>query len=128
MWIWLSNNAVTINTIINFFTAIGTVGAVILSLYFSTRNKPKLSVDGFVYVIYQEGTRYVGLSCTNIGNFPINCVSFSINPNKFGDKALRIFLNPDKAIKNLSTPLPKVLQHGDRITQYFELSFFVSSN
>ena len=124
MWVWLSNNAININTITNCFTAVGTVGAVILSLYFATKNRPKLHVNGHIYITFPDKTEHVELSCTNVSSLPINCTGFSIYPNKFRNKGLRIWLISTKAIESLSTPLPKVLQHSDKIKQCFELSIF----
>lgn len=95
-----------------------------MSLWFAVGNKPKLRVDGQVYIDFSNETKHVGLSCTNIGNLPINCTGFSINPSKIRNKGLRIWLNPIKAIVSLSTPLPRVLQHGDKIQQCFEVSCF----
>src|SRR5262245_23328768 len=73
------------------FTAVGTVGAVIVALWLSYKdNKPKLRVNATVGIITPEMKEHLWLSCVNTGKLPITCTGFVFNPFRFRPRKLRV--------------------------------------
>lgn len=106
------------NTWCDFFTAIGTVGAVVVSLWLANKSanaeKPKLRVNAYSCIITGNKGEVIGCYCTNERKHPIILNNFALAFNK--NKPLRIgFYNsmPD------SDKLPKQLVYSDSATQQF---------
>lgn len=115
--------AVLIDEMSNIFTAIGTVSAVIVSVWFAFRDtKPKPKVYATIGITIPGNSEYLWLTCVNISKQSIICTGFSFNPNKFRKQPERIM--PVNPVQNLSSSLPKNIAFSDRIDQYFASSFF----
>lgn len=119
-----------LNTIFNGFTALGTVGAIIVALWLSNRdNIPKLSVHATVGVLLPDMKEHLWLSCVNASKQTIVCTGFAFNPNKFSKKGSRIV--PRSKIDThdlLQTSLPQIMEFSSRVDQYFCQQFFNDSN
>lgn len=116
----------TYNAIINSLTAIGTVGATIVALWFGYRDgKPKLIPSATIGILFPDNIEYLWISCLNSGKQQIICESFSI---QFRNTSLRkyFFLLPSNL---LSTEyqydrLPIYMDYSKRIHQYYYLKIF----
>jgi hypothetical protein len=123
---WLLNYKSSIDEISNVFTAIGTVGAVIVALWLGYRDsKPKLKVYAYVGTLTPEMTEHLWLSCINVSKQPIVCTGLVFKPNIF--RKIRIMPNPTFELKNLSAVKPpRLLQFSERLDQHFDDRFFTT--
>jgi hypothetical protein len=108
----------------NIFTALGTVGAVIIALWISYRDsKPKLQVSATVGILMPEGTEYLWLSCVNVGKQEIVCNGFSFAPKA---KSERLMPNPQMEFNHAK--MPKAIRYSESINQYFNGVIFSDKN
>ena len=120
----------TLNTIFNGFTALGTVGAIIVALWLSNRdNIPHLNVHATVGVILPDMHEHLWLSCVNSGKQTIVCTGFAFKPNKFSKKSNRIVPRSRIETHNLlQSSLPQIMEYSSRVDQYFCHQFFDDSH
>ncbi len=121
----------TINIMCNIFTAVGTVGAVIVALWFGylgyKDKQPKLSASATIGVLYPDEKYYLLLYCVNVGYQPILVTNFALSPDK--SKPLRIMIHPSLELKGSSTnPTPATIGYGENIQQHFDLKFLKDEN
>ncbi len=116
------------NAIAAWFTAFGTVGAVILTLYLSLKStRPKLKVEASVQhaiLCSSIGTsvsgEYFHVRATNVGL--LSCQIISIEWRISGEKrfgALQVMSLGDEYVH--SDPLPHRLEHGESARFYIKL-------
>lgn len=120
---YLLNHKDIISLISDLLTAFGTVGAVIVALWFSYRdNKPKLKVSVEVAFIFSGDVnkdKFICFSCININKQAVLCTGFRFNPNKYR-KCKRVLPHPKNELKLFPTSRPaKMLNFSEGCQQYF---------
>ncbi len=120
-----------ISIVCNIFTAVGTVGAVVVALWFGflgyKDKQPKLSVFATIGVLYPDNQQYLMLYCVNVGYQSILVTNFAFKPKK--SKAVRILINPTLELKNSSiNPTPSTIGYSENIQQHFDLKYIEDEN
>jgi hypothetical protein len=115
-------------------TAVGTVGAVIVSLWLSSQNKPKLRVSAtkrFMISFNDDpnGRPYfLVLEVTNIGGSPVNVIQFLWRTGLISKQyAVQIPDNNPYAL-NYDIKLPKILHPGEQARCFLRYENFFKTN
>lgn len=131
----LVNNQETVNIICNIFTSLGTVGAVIISLYFSFRSnnpKPKIKVcaKSIVYQTfnsetnkYDDGQHYAYIEVCNLGLFPMGINCFLWRTGLF--KKEYHYQSPSAFDRNISYQDHPTISYGQDVSYYIPLELFL---
>jgi hypothetical protein len=115
--------SIIITTVSEAFTAIGTVGAVIVALWLSNKDsKPKLKVHATIGILTPSMSETIWITCTNEGKLPIMCSSFAFAPCI--KKSPRIMLT--QPLLEICMPMPKLLNYSERVDQNFDVSALAS--
>lgn len=123
---FLESNEAIISLISGMFTAVGTVGAVIVAVWFSYRNsRAQLKVCAWAGIITNPMREHVTFSCTNTSKQYIRCQGFSFAPK--GRRGVRLLPHPQYQLKyGLSDEctLPVLLHFSENFTQLFDNRIF----
>jgi len=131
----LASNHQLINTVCNILTSFGTVGAVILSLYFSYRSnnpKPKIRIcaKAMIYQTfnpetnkYDDGKRYVYIEVCNLGLFPMEINCFIWRTGLF--KKDYHYQSPSAFDRTISYQEHQTLNYGQDVNYYIPLDLFL---
>jgi hypothetical protein len=131
----LINNQTIISIICDIFTSLGTVGAVIISLYFSYRSnnpKPKIiiSAKSMVYQTfncetnrYEDGQNYVCIEVCNLGLFPMEINCFLWRTGFFKKK--HHYQSPSAFDRSINYQDHPTINYGQDASHYIPLDLFL---
>lgn len=113
-------NWTLINSFAPWFSAVGTISAVIVALYLSRKDRPKLKVKADIQILIsneiKDRPRYLTIEIVNIGVRPIKVVSVGWTIGLFKKQSYIQILTKDNTdiLANLySSNLPIKLNEGD---------------
>lgn len=133
---FLLSNKDIVDIFCGIFTSVGTVSAVITSLYFSYRSinpKPKISVRASAQIKqdfnptlnkYEEVNRYALIEVHNLGLVPIEINCFIWQAGFFRKKYA--YQSPSAFDRNISSQDHAVLNYGQDANYYIDLDLFLA--
>ncbi len=118
---WLVQHKDLIDVISQIATSVGTIGAVIVALYFSHNdNKVKLKPTAFIGLVLPNNVQFLWLCCINNGKPAAICTGLSFAPNRFA--RLRIMPTPNSLlVGGKNCQLPSLLRAGEKVDQHYDI-------
>lgn len=131
---YLATNETLINIICNIFTSIGTVGAVIVSLYFSYQSnnpKPKIKINAKAIIKQDfnasnnryEDTGFIVIEVINLGFVPVEINCFFWSTGLFRKK--HCYQIPSAFDQSISFPIHQTLSYHQDASYYINLAEFL---